>query len=86
MQPHEWANSITRSVDADVRTLEQAIEEYRALRELADSLRTRSQLESTANRMVDDIAVGLSSVSQSIERVRDEVMTYYRDLRTALTY
>lgn len=86
MQPHEWANAITRIVDADVRTLEQVIEEYRALRELADSLRTRSQLESTANRMVDDVSVGLSSVSQSIERLRDEVMTYYRDLRTALTY
>lgn len=85
MNPHEWANQITRQADSDIRILDALVGKYKDLKDLANQLRLLPHLESNANRAVDDVSVALTVTSQHLESIEQAVESQYRALRAALS-
>lgn len=81
MQPHEWANQITRSVDSDIRLLDTIIDKYQELKDIANELRNLPFMESNANRKVDDTSVALGRTSNELDRINSAIGAYCSDLR-----
>lgn len=84
MQPHEWANQITRSVDADLRVVDEITSSFQTIKHLAGELRHHSFLDDATDRKVDYISVKLESTSRELERLRSEVQDHHLTMRAAL--
>jgi len=85
MEPHEWANHITREADHDIRTLEGIIGALERIRELGRQFRTVAVMQGETSRLVDDASVEMSRTSRELESIRSKVDSYYEKLRDALT-
>ena len=85
MQPHEWANHITREADHDIGTAEAIIASLERIRELGNQFRTMGPMQGETSRVVDDASREMTATSQDLARIRERVDDYFYSLRDALT-
>lgn len=84
MQPHEWANQITRASDQDIRTAEGIIAKLERIRELGNQFRHVTVMQGETSRMVDDTSVQMSITSRELENIKLKLDEYFQNFSNAL--
>ena len=84
LQPHEWANLITRNADSDVRTAQSIIDRLENIHAVGEHFRLVAVMQGEQSRATDDVVTAMEVTSRTLDAIRFALDGHYEKLRAAL--